>query len=203
MDDDIDRAAHEDLALIRQMMEAGRRRAAFDGSHLIIWGGVLMVAYFLQYLRAYGYVPLDTWMIWLPLIAIGWVLSWRHDRSRVREDRPNAAVQAYTAAWSAVGVTMLLHFFAALAFGTLEPRSITLLACGVIAAAFHVIATATQARMLHLVSAGWWLIMVYATIVKDYDAEMLLVLAGASAVLIVLPGQLMKRLAPLGASDEA
>lgn len=202
MNDDTQRSAHEDLALIRQMMEAGRRRAAFDGTHLIIWGAVLMVAYTLQYLRAFGYVPLETWMIWIPLVGVGWVLSWRHGSAQAPAGPSSSSVRGYDAAWGAVGITMLLHFFAALAFETLDARTITVLACGIIGSAFHVIATVTQARMLRIVSAGWWLIMVYATIVTDYDAEMLLVLAAASGLLIVLPGQLMKRLAPAGAADQ-
>jgi len=195
MNDLQERSASDDLALIRSMMEAGRRRAAFDGSHLIIWGAVLTVAYFAQYLLVYGYIPGTTLFIWLPLGIVGTVLSVLHDRKRCVQQEADIAVKAYSGAWSAVGITMILHFSFALASDALDPKVITVLACGVIAAAFHVIALATEVRMLRLVSAGWWIIMVYTTTLKDFNAEILLVLAAASALLITLPGQLMKRLA--------
>lgn len=190
-----ERSATDDLALIRTMMEAGRERAAFDGTHLIIWGVVLTAAYFGQYLLVYGYIPGNTLFVWLPLSIIGTFLSVRHDRNRCQRSETNIAVKAYSGAWSAVGITMILHFGFAVASDALDPKVITVLACGVIAAAFYVISLATEVKLLRLVAAGWWIIMVYTTTVKQFDAEMLLVLAGASALLITLPGQLMKRLA--------
>jgi len=190
-----ERSATNDLAMIRTMMEAGRERAAFDGTHLIIWGAVLTVAYFGQYLLAYGYIPGNTLYVWLPLGIIGFVFSFRHDRTRCVENENNVAVKAYSGAWSAVGITMILHFGFAMASDALDPKVITVLACGVIAAAFYVISLATEVKLLRLVAAGWWLIMVYTTTLKQLDGEILLVLAGASALLITLPGQLMKRLA--------
>jgi len=195
MNDLQERSASGDLALIRSMMEAGRRRAAFDGTHLIIWGTVLTLAYFAQYLLVYGYIPGSTLFIWLPFGIIGTVFSILHDRKRCPQREVDIAVKAYSGAWSAVGITMILHFGFALGSDTLDPKVITILACGVIAAAFYVIALATEVKMLRLVSAGWWIIMVYTTTLKQLDAEILLVLAAASALLITLPGQLMKRLA--------
>lgn len=190
-----ERSASDDLAMIRSMMEAGRQRAAFDGSHLIIWGAVLTAAYLGQYLLVYGYIPGNTLFIWLPLGIVGAVFSVRHDRTRCAQNGNNIAVKAYSGAWSAVGITMILHFGFAMASDALDPKVITVLACGVIAAAFYVISMATEVKLLRLVAAGWWIIMVYTTTLKQFDAEILLVLAAASALLIVLPGQLMKRLA--------
>ncbi len=190
-----ERSATNDLAMIRTMMEAGRQRAAFDATHLIIWGAVLTAAYFGQYLLVYGYIPGNTLFVWLPLGIIGTFLSVRHDRNRCQLSDANIAVKAYSGAWSAVGITMILHFGVAMASDALDPKVITVLACGVIAAAFYVISLATEVKLLRLVAAGWWIIMIYTTALKQFDAEMLLVLAGASALLITLPGQLMKRLA--------
>jgi hypothetical protein len=189
-----ERSATDDLALIRSMMEAGRRRAAFDGTHLIIWGAVLTLAYLGQYLLVYDYIPGSTLWVWLPLGIVGTVFSFLHDRQRCALDHSDIAVRAYSGAWSAVGITMVLHFSFALASDALDPKVITVLACGIIAAAFHVISLATDVRQLRLVSAGWWAIMVFVTTQKELSPEILLVLSGASALLITLPGQLMKRL---------
>lgn len=196
MDSHASRSAAEDLALIRRMMDAGRQKAAFDGAHLMIWGAVLMVSYFMQYLQVYDYVPGGSLAIWLPAFAIGWSASFLYGRNACAHDgEPNIAVTAYNGAWMAVGITMVLHFGAAVASSSFNPKAITVLACGVIASAFYVISLVTELKALRAVSAGWWLILIFATIQNSYGPEMLLVLAGASALLILLPGQLMRRLA--------
>ena len=196
MDSHASRSAAEDLALIRRMMDAGRQKAAFDGAHLMIWGAVLMVSYFMQYSQVYDYVPGGSLAIWLPAFAIGWSASFLYGRNACAHDgEPNIAVTAYNGAWMAVGITMVLHFGAAVASSSFNPKAITVLACGVIASAFYVISLVTELKALRAVSAGWWLILIFATIQNSYGPEMLLVLAGASALLILLPGQLMRRLA--------
>lgn len=196
MDSPATRSAADDLALIRRMMDAGRQKAAFDGAHLIIWGAVLMVSYFVQYLQVYDYVPGGSLAIWIPAFAVGWSASFLYGRNAcAHEGEPNIAVTAYNGAWLAVGITMVLHFGAAVASSAFNPKAITVLACGMIASAFYVISLVTELRALRAVAAGWWLILVFATVQKTYDAEMLLVLAGASALLILVPGQLMRRLA--------
>ncbi|MBO6504634.1 MAG: hypothetical protein JJ850_04530 [Kordiimonadaceae bacterium] len=196
MDSPASRSAADDLALIRRMMNAGRQKAAFDGAHLMIWGAVLMVSYIAQYLQVYGYVPGGSLAIWLPAFAVGWSSSFLYGRNAcAHEAETNIAVTAYNGAWLAVGITMVLHFGAAVASSVFNPKAITVLACGVIASAFYVISLVTELRALRAVAAGWWLILIFATVQKTYDAEMLLVLAGASALLILLPGQMMRRLA--------
>ena len=188
--------AAEDLALIRKMMEAGRQKAAFDGKHLMIWGAILMVSYFAQYLQVLGYFGGSALWIWLPAFAIGWAASFMAGRRECPADaQPNIAVTVYNGAWLAVGITMILHFGAAVASEAFNSKAITVLACGVIASAFYVISLVAEIRALRTVSVGWWLILIYATIQKSYNAEILLVLAGASALLILLPGQIMRRLA--------
>lgn len=200
--DEPSRNAADDLALIRQMMEAGRQKAAFDGAHLMIWGGLLAAAYFMQYLQVLNYIPGGSLWIWLPVFAVGWSLSFLYGRKACETPGgPNIAVTVYNGAWLAVGITMLLHFATAVASSVFDPKAITVLACGVIASAFYVISLVTELKALKLVSAGWWLIMVFATIQPRYDAEMLLVLAAASALLILLPGQLMRRMATDGPAE--
>ena len=193
--------AAEDLALIRRMMEAGRQKAAFDGKHLMIWGAILMVSYFAQYLQVLEYFGGSSLWIWLPAFVVGWSASFLAGRSDcLVGSEPNIALTVYNGAWLAVGITMLLHFGAAVASSSFNPKAITVLACGIIASAFYVISLVTEVRALRAVSVGWWIILVYATVQKTYNAEMLLVLAGASALLILLPGQLMRRLASERAS---
>lgn len=186
--------AEQNLALIRSMMEAGRRRAGIDGAHLMIWGSLLMVAFFAQYLQVFGYIPGGMLAIWLPFTAIGWLLSYRTGlREQEQNASANPATAAYVAAWSAAGTTMLCYFGFSFATDTFDPRTITILTGAVFGSAFYVISKVTQLPKLLLVAAGWWAIMIYSVIIPDYNTEMLLVLAAASAVLILLPGQILRR----------
>lgn len=191
-----DHTAAEDLALIRQMMQAGRTRIGIDGSHFVIWGAVLMLAFLAQYLQAYGYIPGTMLWVWLPAFAVGTALELLLARREIRPaGGPGVAVVAYSAAWSAVGITMVLHFVSSVGGDAFNPKTITVLSCGVIACAFFVVARVTELKLLNLVSFGWWSILVYTSAKTTFDPEMLLVLAAACALLILLPGQFMRRLA--------
>lgn len=189
-------AAESDLALIRSMMEAGRRRAGIDGAHLVVWGALLMLAFFAQYLQIYGHIPGGMLAIWLPFAAIGWLWSFKIGlNEKDKQASKNPATAAYVAAWAAAGTTMLVYFGVSFSTDNFDPRTITILTGAVFGCAFYVISKVTELKWLLLVAAGWWAIMVYSIVVKTYGPEMLLVLAAASSLLILLPGQLLKRFA--------
>ncbi|TNE61484.1 MAG: hypothetical protein EP335_16000 [Alphaproteobacteria bacterium] len=195
-----DRTAATDLALIRSMMEAGRRRAGIDGTHFVLWGALLMLAFFAQYMSVVGYIPETIIGIWGPVTVIGWGAEfWMAHRERRQGPGRNIALIAYSTSWASVGLGVLIYFVISLAAGTFDGRTTSILASGLIGAAFFVTARVTGVNWLLYVALGWGLLLTYLAHTTVYDAEMLLVMAGASALLILLPGQLMKRLA----ADEA
>lgn len=188
------RDAADDLALIRSMMEAGRQRAGIDGSHLLIWGAILTFAFAAQYMAARGFISVGGLMIWIPAFLVGWSLSFYVGRKQGRPaSGPNIALTAYSRAWFAVGITMVLHFGAAVVSGIFDPKTITVLACGIMAGAFFVIASVTQVKWLNGIAAGWWLVLITATVQESYAPEMLLLMELASAFLIIVPGLLLRR----------
>lgn len=192
-----DRTPAADLALIRGMMEAGRKRAGIDGTHLVIWGAILMTAFFAQYAAVVGRLKVSYIVIWSTALALGWVLSFLLGR-RMRADRPcgpNPALVAYSSVWMSVGLGVMVYWITAVVSQSFDARSITLLSTGLFGTAFFVIGRVMAVRWLTMVAAGWWLLMAYIAAMKSYDAELLLVMAAACGLLLLLPGQLMKRLA--------
>jgi len=187
----------DDLALIRGMMEAGRKRAAVDGRHFVLWGALLMLSFFAQYLSVHHYLPPTILGIWVPMMAIGWGMEFWLRRSRPKAEAcsNNITLVGYSAAWRAVGLTVLIYFAASMAMGTFDPRTISVLSAAMIGGAFLVTARVTGVTWLYGPTIGWGLVLGVMSAAPTYDGEMLLVLAAASGLLLLLPGQLMTRLA--------
>lgn len=194
--DDAPRTAADDLALIRQMMEAGRRKVAVNGIHFIIWGLVLMGAFFAQYASIYGHLPRTVLGVWIPAFIIGWIAEfWTHRSGAVpQESMPHIA---HGASWGAVGITALIYFGVSYASGTFDPRVISCINAATMGAAFFITQQVTGVRWLRLPAIGWWLVLAYIAYIPSYDAEVLLVMASACGILLALPGFLMRRLAPV------
>lgn len=196
MEDDAPRNPADDLAMIRQMMEAGKKRVAVNGIHFIIWGLVLMSAFFAQYASVMGHIPRTMLWIWIPAFLIGALaeyLAFSRNHDKEAESMPHIA---HGSAWEAVGMTALIYFFVAYAAGTFEPRVISSINAATIGAAFFITAQVSGVRWLRLPAFGWWILLAYIAMVKTYDPEMLLVMAAACGLLLALPGFLMRRLMP-------
>ena len=195
--DTLDRSAESDLALIRQMMAAGRRRAGINGSHLVLWGMLLSATFFAQYASVMKWIPALNMELWVTMTAIGWAGSFYLGRKNGRcEEENNPTLIAYSSAWFAVGLTMLLFLLATLFGGNnVGPGSATMLSAGVIGAAFFVMAMVLKMRPMFMAAAGWWAIMVYVITAKQMHVEVLLILSAAAALFILGPGLYLQRLA--------
>lgn len=194
---DTNRSPANDLALIREMMEAGKRRVAFNGTHLVVWGSLLMVGFFAQFLSIKGRLPETVWGVWLPIFVIGWGFEFFILRNGSHTREKNLPILAHATSWVAVGMGALIYFGVSTLFETFDPKAITLLSTAMIGSAFFVTAAMTGIRGLNIVAAGWWGLMAYVAHLQVYTAEMLLVMAAACGLLLSLPGFLMRRLAPI------
>jgi hypothetical protein len=190
------RSAEADLALIRAMMSAGRKRAGINGSHLVLWGGLLTISFLVQYAITKGWLPNMDALPWIIMMVVGWsgsmYLGKKNGPSCMAR---NPALVAYSAAWGGVGVTMLLHLVAAIIAGGVPPGASTILSAGVIGSAFFVMAHVLELRPLFLAAAGWWAIMVYAIVTPHLPREILLILSAAAAFLVLVPGLYLQQLA--------
>jgi len=185
-----------DLALIRSMMETGRKRAGIDGSHLVWWGALLSATFFYQYAAVHGWVPNLRAMPWFFITAMGWAGSLYFSRKAGRAcAEHNPALTAYASAWMAVGVTMIVYMISSVSSGENNPGSATILSSGVIGCAFFVMAQVLRLRPMYLAAAGWWAIMAYTIAAPVIQKELILVLSAASLLFIFVPGLYLKKLA--------
>lgn len=196
-------ASAEDIALIRSMMDAGRRRAGIDGSHMIIWGTVLMIAFMAQYGAIVGWIPPTILGVWIPATVIGTALSFYVGNKEIKtnEGCNNIALSGYTAAWGMTGISAMVYFGTAIVSDTInpgavssfDPKGITLVTSAVFGGAYFVIARITGIKNLYYAAIGWWMILSYTTQLETFTGEMLPVLSLASLFLILVPGFLMRK----------
>lgn len=191
-----DRQPEADIALIRNMMMAGRKRAGVDGAHLVLWGALLMGTFLMQYSSVVGYIPKMGPALWGGMMIIGWLGSFYLGRKIPRAHcEHNIALTGYTSAWLAVGITMAAYFITSTLSGQPDNRTITVLSAGTFGSAFFVISHVLNVKLLRFVAVGWWAIMVYMVQLKNFDAEILLVMGFACGPLILVPGLFLRRLA--------
>lgn len=179
--------AHEDLAMIRQLLEDGRREVVDRGKHFIIWGVVPAVGAVLTYAYAWGApVPHPT-VSWLVLMLLGWagslMVGWRDSRgSRVS----TLARRLLGGVWVSAAVTLTVLALAGMFGRSLSQEAIPGVASVVIAAPILVTMLLTGERWLGLVAVGWWAggaLMLFAP-----GLYTLLVMAVMSLVLLAVPG---------------
>lgn len=191
-----DRSPEADLALIRDMMQAGRKRAGVNGEHLVWWGSLLATAFFLQYAGVKEWIPFFGKPVWVGMTVVGWAGSIYMGMKTGRSNSENnPTLTAYGSAWLAVGITMALFTIGSLAGPGTGPGTATMVSSAVIGAAFFVMACVLQLRPMLFAAFGWWAIMLYALMRTEYSKEILLLLSIASLTLILAPGLYLRRLA--------
>jgi len=187
--------AEADLALIRKMMSAGRKRAGIDGSHLVLWGAVLAVTFLAQYLMSTGIVPRFHIEAWVVAIVTGSIASSYLGRKMGPQYcGPNPTLTGYVSAWQAVGLTMVLYFVTSILSGETDNRTISILSSGVMGSAFFVMARVIITKPLYFAAFGWWAIMIYDAQLAEIHVETLLVKSIACVFLVLFPGLFLKRL---------
>lgn len=182
-----ERAAQEDLALIRRLMEDGRREVVDRGKHFIIWGVVPAVGAALTYAYVSGAgVPDPVW-VWAGLLVVGWVASlvvgWRDSRTaRVQ----TLARRLLSGVWVSMAVSLTVIGLAGMFGSVLNYRALPGVLSVVMAAPVLVTMLLTGERWLGLVATGWWVggaVMLFVP-----GGYTLLLLAAMSLALLALPG---------------
>lgn len=194
------RAPEADLALIKSMMLAGRRRMGIDGVHLIVWGAVLAIAFLGQYLSVVGVLPKTILGVWLPAYAIGGLASYLVDKKTPRlAVEKNLALSVYSIAWSTVGLGIAIYLIFSVIAGTFNASTITMLTTVGFAGSFFIVSVITGLDKLKYVAYGWWGLVAYFAYFGTHSPTLLLVLSAACILLLLLPGYLLKR--TLGGED--
>lgn len=193
--------AHEDLALIRRMMEETRREVVERGRHFMIWGAVSSLGCLLTWLSLRGArLPNPGWM-WMALLAAGWLASMLVGLRESRTQRVRTlGARVVAALWISTGVTLTLIGLSGIvggAFGDVSPSGLIAV---VIGAPMLVTAILTGESWLGWVAGGWWAGGTFSLFVPGPNT--LLLLAAMTLLLMAVPGGVLYARARSGGGRE-
>jgi hypothetical protein len=179
--------AKEDLALIRRMMDEGRREVVDRGKHFLVWGVIGTVGAFVTWAYAVEWTALSPGWLWMALLAVGWTLSVVIGRSEAKQARVWTATSRLLAAvWICSAVALTLVALAGMFGGGLDVRALPGLLSIVLGAPIVVTGVLTGEDWLKAVGIGWWIgggVMLFVP-----GLYTLLLMAGMSLALLALPG---------------
>ena len=182
--------AADQIAFVDAMMDRGRRAAADDGVHLIVWGALATLSLLAQYVaEVRDWAPSAVLWRWQPVFLLGCLLSLgvsrRFGAGRVRD---NAATRTYRTAFAAALITVASYLLGAGSAGRPDPVTAVVVLCGTLGAAFLVASAATGLRWLTAVAAAWWALLMWFAARDRLVLTDFFVLAGATTLLLFGPG---------------
>lgn len=188
------RNPESELALIEAMMEKGRRAAALDGRHLVIWGLLIGIALSAQYFaEVRDWAPSARLWLWQPAVVVGFVVSMFLGRRAAGRRTANPVSRAYVAAFAAAGLTIGVFLIANGAGRQPQSLAALLVVAGALASAFFVLAIVTGLRWMWMPATGWWGLLAWFAWAGRLAPTDFLVLAAAALLLLALPGVKLMR----------
>jgi len=185
---------NDDLDIVAEMLAKGRNAAAFNGIHMVIWGGISTFALALQYFaEVKDWLPSSVLWLWQPVMLITVVMTLFLGRKALIMRMRNPIMRIYSAAFGAVGLSLFIYALSNLGLEQPNAHTFSLLLCTSLASAFFVIAVATHLRHFLIASIGWWIGTAYFAFKGNITPIDFLVLSGLFLFFVVLPGAHLMR----------
>lgn len=186
------RDASDDLSFIRQVIQDGRRAIVLDATPFIVWGALVVLGTFLEWVCKATDLSFDTIWLWLGLIAIGWVYSierWMARRKRLGAqtlaDRALAAI--WVGCWTAMTLVGFVGFFG----DHLEEAGIAGSLAIIIGTGYFATAAVVNHPGVRILGVAWWL---GGCLIYLWETPHFMVLFSVMIVLLqVVPGVLLQR----------
>lgn len=149
--------SESDLAYIRQMMAETRRAACLSGGYFIVWGlavGAALLATWLQLRGPMEYQPLLTWSL---CFAVGIAGNAYFIRQDSRDPVQTPAGRMIGMVWTAMGITMLIFFYAGLGAGALPGEHLPAVFSSLVGSGVFLTGVLAGLPWLRNLAFGWWL----------------------------------------------
>ena len=185
-------SASDDLSFIRQVIQDGRRAIVLDASPFIVWGAVVVLGTFFEWVCTAIDLSFDTIWLWLGLIGVGWVYSiktWLARRKRLGAqtlaDRALAAI--WVGCWTAMTLVGFVGFFG----DHLEQAGIAGSLAIIIGTGYFATAAVVNHRGVRSLGVAWWL---GGCLIYLWETPHFMTLFSVMIVLLqVVPGLLLQR----------
>ena len=185
----IEDRAREDIAFIRETIEAGRTYATSLGSDMVVWGVAVAIGHLTTYLRVGG--GLSPGWIWAACIGLPWLYSlrryWRRFLRNRQPTHPGPMAKAQQMLWLGFGIFLTTLAIAASWTGEMRLGWFDAVAAGALGSTVFATAWLASLPWMRWVAVGWWggELLVYGL---RNEAEMQLVSAALMLLLLALPG---------------
>ena len=199
--------AQEDLAYVRAIAEEGRNVPLVGGPMFLIWGTVISVAAFCQFLRDAGAgFPVRSAALWSIALALGWIVSFIVGKQiSSSPGSSTAGNRVAAAAWMSCGIFITVFWLSILGALILLPdggfpfgylgAAMFPVAFGLYGLAFMVTAVAANLDWMRWVAGISWVISSLMIFTLNSEFNMLIASAGTVAVALV-PGLILMRNQP-------
>jgi hypothetical protein len=186
-----------DARQLAALIDAGRRAAAIDGRHLLVWGLIASVVLALQYAAEVGnWLPSRLLWLWQPPALVGFAVAIFVARRGAGRRLGNPVARAYAVAFTFAGVGLAGFMVTAGAGAPPDGLTTIQVVTGILGVAFSAIALATPLRWLAMPGLGWLALAGFYAAQQDVVPIDWLRLSLSFALLLALPGALLIAKAP-------
>jgi hypothetical protein len=189
----MDRAqAQEELAFIKKVMEDSQRTIIDNGKQYILWSVLVLVGIAIKYLLdGFGSTLNPAWL-WIPLIAVGWLMSFVLRRSTYSEIHVKTfARRTLEAVWTGWGIAIPILTLVGYFSGAIQSWAIPPVVATLFGSACFTTGLITTNAWMRNTAILWWGGAVFMFLVpSEYSVAML---AGMFILLQMIPGIVLYR----------
>lgn len=184
--------ARAEARVLERLVMAGRRAAALDGRHLLLWGILGSLALGVQYLaEVQDWLPSRMLWLWQPLALAGFVASVFLMRRGAGRRLGHPVSRAYAIAFAAAGLLVAFQLISTGAGDAPAGLDAARWLCAAMGGAFLFAARMPALRWMLAPAAGWWLLLAAYALADRVVPIDWLRLAMALLVLLAAPGAVL------------
>ncbi len=153
----VEKKIQEDLAIIKQIMLDSRQRFYNVGIHLIVWGGIVILALFLTYYSSSIKYLFPEYWIWLAGFGMAWMFEfWQYKRYQHSEIVYNKLNRIGGSLWMSILITMMIFAIFGGIGGNLVEGGNGIIA-GLLAIGYFVTGEIIEMKWIKYLGYGWWI----------------------------------------------
>jgi len=184
--------AQEELAFIMKVMEDSRRTMLDNGKQYVLWSVLVLLGIAAKYALDDVGVVFNPAYLWVPIIAVGWLVSFLIRRSTYAEIRVKTfGHRTLEAVWTGWGVAIPILTLVGYFSGAIESWAIAPVVATLFGSACLTAGLITANAWLRNTAILWWLGAVFMFLAPSEYSP--LVLAGMFVLLQLVPGAVLYR----------
>lgn len=153
----VEKKIQEDLAIIKQIMQESRQRFYNVGIHLVVWGGIVILALLLTYYNISVKYLFPEYWIWLVGFSLAWIFEFIQYKRYQRSERIyNKLNRIGSALWMSILITMMIYGIFGGVGGNLMEGGNGIIA-GLLAIGYLVTGEGIEMKWVKYLGFGWWM----------------------------------------------